>query len=154
MAARSGWFDAFPSRLGQRWLLAGCVLGPITWGMLIGCGGALHGHIARYNGGMYWQSVASALWGTAVGMALCIGLLTLFRDRCNRQTPLVKFCADNAFAVYVTHAPITIALSLAVKSVHLFPLAKFFAMDILGLTFCFLCAGLVIRKIPLLKTIL
>ncbi len=124
LAARSGWFDAFPARLGWRWLFGGCVLGAITWALLIVYGGALHGLIYRYNGGRYWQSAATALWGTAVGMALCIGLLTLFRERFNRQSPPVKFCADNAFAVYVTHAPLTIALSLALQSWPASPAAQ------------------------------
>jgi len=154
LAARSGWFDAFPAQMGRRWLLAGTLLGTVAWGVLIAAGGAMQGHIAWYNGGMHWQSAATALWGTAVGMALSIGLLIFFREHCNRQPPLLKFCADNAFAVYVTHAPIIVALSLAMNSVSLPPLLKFFAMDILGIVVCFLCAGLVIRKIPLLKAVL
>jgi len=42
---------------------------------------------------------------------MCLGLLTLFRDRFNRQGAVARFLSANAFAVYVFHAPVLIALA-------------------------------------------
>jgi hypothetical protein len=69
-------------------------------------GGGAHGNFNPYAGGLSWQSAAYCTWESLFCVGTCLGLLTWFRERFNRQEALARFLSDNAFAVYVFHAPI------------------------------------------------
>jgi predicted nucleotidyltransferase len=71
----------------------------------------------------------------------------------NTQGRLVKPLSDGAFAVYVFHAPIIIAITQLFRPVPWLPGFKFFAMVAVCLPVCFGAAYL-LKKVPLLKKVL
>jgi surface polysaccharide O-acyltransferase-like enzyme len=153
-ARRNDWFARIPARFAMPWFLAAMSLGPVLWFAMILTGGALSGHTDAYAGGLHWQNAAYALWESFFCVGTCLALLTGFRKHFNRQPPLARLLSANAFAVYVFHAPVLVALALAFRSLHAAPLPKFLILTLSGLTCTFLLAHLLIQKIPALRRVM
>jgi surface polysaccharide O-acyltransferase-like enzyme len=143
-----------PETLGLFWLKLALVAGPLFWVGMMAAGGAINGDFEPYKGGWHWQSAAYSLWESFFCVSACLGLLVVFRKHCNSQGRLARFLSDNAFAVYVFHAPIVIALSLAMRGLALHPLLKFVLLSMAGLTASYLVSSLVVRRIPGLRRVL
>jgi peptidoglycan/LPS O-acetylase OafA/YrhL len=62
-------------------------------------------------------------------MALCTGLLVLFRERINHGGRISKVLAENSFGIYFLHAPVVVAVTLAFGWLTLPPIAKAVVMD-------------------------
>jgi surface polysaccharide O-acyltransferase-like enzyme len=88
------------------------------------------------------------------GTGISLGLLGLFRARFNQQGRRAKFFSDNAFAVYVFHPPILIAITLGMTGLHWLPALKFVLATVLCIAASFALSAGVFRKIPGLKKIL
>ncbi|MBU6399570.1 MAG: acyltransferase family protein [Verrucomicrobia bacterium] len=153
-AYRADWLQRIPQDFGQRWFAVAMLGGPLGWALLLIGGGALSGGFARYAGGLTWQSAAYSFWESFFCLGVCLGLLVYFRDEFNQQGRLTRFLSANAFTVYVFHAPILIALSLALRDWHGQALAKFGLLAALSLVASFLVSHLALRRIPLLKAVL
>ncbi len=52
-------------------------------------------------GGWQWQAAGYALLESFFGVGMSIGLLALFKEKCNQQRRFWQTLADNSFAVYV-----------------------------------------------------
>lgn len=115
--------------------------------------GALRGDLEVFFGGVSWQSAVYALWESFVSISMSIGLIALFKEKYNKQNKLISTMTDNAFSVYVFHAPIIIALSLLFAPVNIIPFVKFVILTIISIPLCFLFTNF-IRKIPFLRKIL
>lgn len=152
-AYRNNWFSSISYRFGHKWLLAALLGGIIPWTIIMVGGGALSGHYV-YKGGMNWQSAAFALWESFISVSMAIGLITLFREKFNRQNKLVKILSDNSFSVYVFHTPIIISISLLLKGIVLPPLPKCLLLIIICVPVCFAVSHLLIKRVPLLKKVL
>lgn len=77
----------------------------------------------------------------------------LFRDRAKERGAFSKFLSENAFGVYVFHAPILVAVSLfLLKPWGAHPLAKWEAVALILLPLAFAVVFL-LRKIPGLKRV-
>ncbi|HEY1926237.1 MAG TPA: acyltransferase family protein [Caulobacteraceae bacterium] len=155
VAARRGrWLE----RIGDRFaiLTAGaCVGGALAmWLPLLLLGGALEGRQPDYAGGAHWQSAALSVWEALVCVGMSFGVLALFRSRLGRQRAFSKFMSDNAFAVYVIHPPILVALALALAPLAASPIAKFVLLWVTGLVVCFGLAAPLARRVPRLGAIL
>lgn len=111
------------------------------------------GDYTLYNGGGTWQSAVFALWESFTAVAMCAGLLVLFREYFNTQNRLTKTLSSSAFAVYVFHTPVIVAITLLFLPVEWSPFVKFVVMIPICLPVCFAISyGL--KKIPLIKKIL
>ncbi|HLX67872.1 MAG TPA: acyltransferase family protein [Puia sp.] len=153
LAYRQGWLSALPATLSRRWGLTGLLGGLVLWLLLIALGGATKTTVP-YDGGWHWQSLGMGLLESLAGTGISLGLLGLFRLHFNRQGRWAKFFSDNAFAVYVFHTPILIAITLGMTGLHWLPLGKFVLATVLCIAASYaLCAG-VFRRIPGLKKIL
>jgi len=105
-------------------------------------------------GGFYWQSFGLSVWESMVGVSVSIFLIVLFREKFNHQGVLARFLSINAFAVYVFHPPILIAIARMMGSLQVHPLIKFPLLTSLSIVASFTLCEFVFRKIPVLKTIL
>ena len=93
---------------------------------------------------------------------MSLGLIALYRQRFNRQGRSAKFLSDNAFAVYLFHPPVIIALAILLHPVAAPPLITNSAVRPAcceTLTACaavmtFALSALVFRRIPVLNRIL
>ena len=149
-SSRSGFLSAVPRRFGMLWFRLALYAGIPGWLALMAFGGALSGNESVYGGGLYWQAAAFALWEAFFCVGICLGLLVLFRERRNVRSRFDGFLSENAFGVYVFHAPIVVAVSLAAATLALYPLAKALLVAAVALPSTFLFAALV-RQVPGLK---
>jgi len=154
VARRRNWLLRIPHDFGVFWFRLALLVGPPLWLAMILGGGAKSGNWSRYTGGLHWQSAAWCLWESFFCVGVCLGLLVVFRDRFNREGPLARFLSENAFAVYVFHPPILIALSLALHGLALGLLWKFLFLSGASLVICFLTSHYVLRRVPALRRIL
>ncbi|MBC8061004.1 MAG: acyltransferase family protein [Clostridiaceae bacterium] len=149
-AYRKNLFSRIDYKFGNRCLFCGLLLGFITWLPIMALGGTNQ----AFNGGLSLVAAAYAIWESFVAVAMSVGLITLFREKYNHQSKLVKVLSDNSFAVYVFHAPIIIAASQLIKTVTLPPIIKFLILCITCLPICFIFTHIVIKRIPLLKKVM
>jgi fucose 4-O-acetylase-like acetyltransferase len=152
-AGERGWLDDFPKRRGLRWFAFALGFGLVSWaGLMIG-GGALQGDIPM-NGGLYWQSFAYAFWEAFVAIGLSVGMVVFFRRFLNQDNRLTRLLASNAFAVYMFHAPVLTAISLALAGWQAPLLLKHLSVLLLAYAATLLLSWLVLRRIPGLKDVL
>lgn len=154
LAARGRWLLKLNSSSGIRWLMIVLPAGFVAWFIILKEGGAFSGKGSDYSGGWHWQSICINLWESFTCVAMCYGLLVIFREVFNRQGLLAKFMSDNAFSVYVFHPPIVILAARMLQSLMLPPLVKFLTLTCIGAVMSFVLGAIVFRRIPLLPRIL
>ena len=154
LAYRGDWLRQFTVATGNYWLRAALIGGMALWLGNIVLGGALQGEFAAYQGGWHWQSLIECCREQLAGVGLSLFLLVWFRERFNRQGAVARFFSANAFAVYVFHAPVLIALGKCLTRWHGPLLVKFVALTALAVGLTYLLSALVLRRTPLLKKIL
>lgn len=84
---------------------------------------------------------------------MIIGLLVLFRRRCNRPSASARALSAGSYAVYIIHAPVLVFLSLALRPLSLHSLIKFAVLGLVAVPLCF-SMGLAIRRLPPARRIL
>jgi glucan biosynthesis protein C len=154
LAYRRSWLTTLPRQTGLFWGRAGFFGGLLLWFGLLITGGALKGQTSVYGGGLHWQSMGLCILESMAGVGISLCCLVLFRDKFNRQGRAARFFSANAFAVYVFHAPVLIAISLGMAGLHWPPLVKFVLLTALSIVATYSICALLIRRIPLLKKIL
>jgi hypothetical protein len=125
IASRKNWLVRIPYSFGMIWFKAALIGGSIFWLAIQILGGGLSGDFAKYEGGVYWQSAAYALWESFFCVGICLGLIVISRQSFNVQGTFKKFMSDNYFSVYVFHPPILILVTLALREFAWHPIVKF-----------------------------
>jgi len=154
LTARRQWLLKFSFRAGIRWLTVILPVGFAAWLMIVVCGGALEGHGRAYSGGWYWQSAAMNVWESFTCIALCFGLLVLYRERFNSQPRVAKLLSDNAFSVYVFHPVFVIAVARALHGIPWHPMVKFVLLTTAAALLSLVASAAVFRRVPMLRSIL
>ncbi len=145
LASRRDWLADMPDAAGGRGLgiaLASLVLLPIA---LIG--------LPAFTGGPNWQAALYAIWEAAFCVGMIVGLLPTFRRRFGHQGLLGRFLSQQAYAVYVIHAPLLVGVAYALRAVEVYPLLKFVLATAVAIPLCFGAAFLV-RILPYARRIL
>ena len=140
-AARGGWLAELSFSSAMRWLAVVLPVGFAVWFALV----------TRHP---RWEAAAFSAWESFTCVAICLGLIVLFRDRFNSQGPVSRFLSDNAFSVYVFHPPIVILGARMLHGVAWHPLLKFATLTVIGVVVSFALSAAVFRRIPLLRAIL
>ncbi|MEO7598486.1 MAG: acyltransferase family protein [Opitutus sp.] len=151
MAARRGWLLALAgspqaARAGSIALIGG----PIVLLALMFIGGQ-NGH-EPFTGGWHWQAWAHAFWEQCTGVGLSLGLMSVLSRHLNRDGPCLHWLSDRAFAVYVLHAPVLIALMMMFRVLPQNPYALAALLTVVGLVMSYSLAD-VVRRIPGLRGI-
>jgi glucans biosynthesis protein C len=154
VAYRNNWFVRLPKRLGYGLLIGAAILSPIVWSMLLVLGGGLQNGVAAYVGGWRWQSAGYALWESLFCMAMCAGLLVLYREHFNGRGRVSKLMSDNSFGIYFVHPPVVVAVSQMLVRLTLPPLAKWLMMAPLAFLATLAVVHLALRRMPLLRRII
>jgi glucans biosynthesis protein C len=154
MAYKRSWLATLSRKTGLFWGRVALIGGLVLWIALLVVGGAFNGQAAAYKGGLHWQSLGLCIWESLTGLGLSLYCLILFRSRFNRQGRLAYFFSVNAFAVYVFHPPVLIAISLGIAGWHWPPLVKFALLTFLSIGVTYNLCAWVFRKIPIVKKIL
>ncbi len=145
IAYRRNWLLNLPASTGRFWLRVAVAI-ILLFVPLALAGGALESD-RPFKGGWHWQALAYAWWESYLCLAMCIGLIYLFRRYGDRQGRLARFLSPNAYAAYVVHGPVITAVALAMRDLALYPLLKFVLAVLVALPLSFGLSSL-IRKIP------
>lgn len=153
-ASRQDWMRTVGDRFA--WITAAICVGAamLMWLPLLLLGGALAGHQAAYAGGPTWQAAALSLWEALICIGMSFGVLAGFRAWLPTQGRIVRFLSDNAFAVYVIHPPILVAIALVLAPVAMAPLTKFALLWALSAVVCFGAAAPLARRVPVIGRVL
>jgi surface polysaccharide O-acyltransferase-like enzyme len=146
---KQGIFGKIEYQKAIRWLIISVAVGVPVWLLIIIFGGPLKGSML-IEGGLNWPAFCYALWESFFCVTFTFSLTGIFLHRFNRQNTLQHFLSDNAFGVFVFHAPVLIGLSLLLKGMILPPVLKFLLVFVLAVTAAFLVSWL-IRRIPPLR---
>ncbi len=152
-AARHGWL--LPLAASSRARTAGwlaLVGGPLALLALLATG-MRNAPKEAFFGGWHGPAFGLAVWEQLTGLGLALGALALFSRRLNADTPVGRWLGDRAFAVYVLHAPVLVALAMLFRKLpyHLYGLMAL--LTLIGLAISYVFADLA-RRIPGLRAIL
>jgi glucans biosynthesis protein C len=153
-AYRGRWFDRVSEANAMRWSLVALSLSVPVLAVLVFMGGALQHDTSQYGGGFNLVSAGKSLWEALVCVGMAFGLIGLYRRCFDRQGQMAKFLSDNAFAVYLFHPPVLIALALLLHPLELPALAKAALLTVGTAVATFTLSALVFRRLPILNRIL
>jgi len=145
VAYHNNWMDAVTPEMGKRWFIAANVLILVGLPLLFMLG--MHGGEESFGGGLHWQSLGLALWEQFTGFSLIIGLTGIFKKYFNTQGKTAGRLSGLAYAVFIIHAPVIVALSVALRDWEVYPPLKFIALAPPALMACFLLAWAV-KQVP------
>lgn len=156
LSARGGWLRPLAeSTLARRAGWIALIAGPIAMIAVMVFGGPPADDERPYSGGWFWQAGALAAWEQLAGLGLALGAMSFFVRRVNRESRAWSWLSDRAFAVYVLHAPVLIALTLALRPLEAaLPVSALIAvLTVLGLAGSLLAAEIA-RRVPGLRRVL
>jgi glucans biosynthesis protein C len=162
-AYRTNFLEGITSATGKKWLLAGLIIGSVGWLTMKWISGLYdfsthtinpNTGSGSFGGGISWKSFSFALWESFVAVSMTIGLLALFRDKFNYCNSFTQKLSDSAFAVYMFHPPIIIAVTLAMQTLAILPVFKWATASLISVPLCFLLAYYFLLRAPLLNKIL
>lgn len=154
IAYRNNWFENLPRRLGYRMLVGAVIISPPVLVSVIVGGGFSERGLAPYVGGWQWPSAAYAVWEQLACVALCSGLIVLFRERFNSSSRISKALAADSFGVYFLHPPVVVAVTLIFGWLTLPPIPKALVVAPIACLSVVVLVHFVARRMPLLKRIL
>lgn len=154
-AGKQGWLEALATSRQTRmagWL--GIVGGPVVMALvaLIGKPPAEHGP-NFYAGGWNMRAFAYATWEQFAGLGIAPGLMNWFYRRWNFAGRVATWLSNRAFAVYVLHPPVLVALTPLVRPAAVNPFVGVALLTVTGLVASFGVADLA-RRVPGLRNIL
>jgi surface polysaccharide O-acyltransferase-like enzyme len=144
-------FEEITFRDGKKWLFISIGLGIPAWLLIIFFGGPING-IMLIEGGMNWPALFYAMWESFFCVTFIIALVGFFKHKVNISGKLQQFLSDNAFGVFVFHAPVLIGISMLLKDLSLHPILKFLLVSVLAVSASFGVAW-IIRQVPVLRKI-
>jgi peptidoglycan/LPS O-acetylase OafA/YrhL len=127
------------------WVAA--ILGPIAMTAVVA---AALPNFQRVDGGWNPYALGMALWEQVTGVALAVGTMAFAFRHWNHQTAWSKWLSDRAFGVYVVHAPVLTAITVALQPHRVDLYTMILVTTVLALVGSFVLADL-LRRIPGLR---
>lgn len=147
VAYRRDWLSRLPTATGMVWLWVGLGAAALPYAAtILGMLTPVDVDLGT-DGGLSLVALVSSAIESLIAVGLSVGLLTLFRDRWNRQGPLARELAPASYAVYIIHVFPVVVLQVALAEAPLAPLAKFGIVALLALPLCF-ALGYGLRRLP------
>jgi hypothetical protein len=100
-----------------------------------------------FEGGWNPYALYYALWDPLVAWGIILGLLYAARRYWSRPTSLTRWLSSNAYAAYIVHPPVVVALSLAAARWDWSPMGKFVVVGAFAAAGSFL-VGAGLRTVP------
>jgi len=155
LAGQQGWLEALAKSHRARlagWI--GIVGGPLLLAALAVLGGPPPEDGSNpYGGGWNLRALGYAAWEQSAGLAIALGVLAWFYRRGNATGRMAKWLSERAFAVYLFHAPVLVALTPLIRPVAIHPFVGAALLTATGLIGSFLVADWA-RRLPGLRAIL
>jgi glucan biosynthesis protein C len=136
IAARRGWLAGLSGTVGRVGFATATVAAVALVLVLVSTGDAILGQAT-------WPSLVTASCEQALAVGIVLGLLVLFRERLDHQGSRRRFLSAHAYAVYVIHPVVLVALGYALSGVQAPAVAKFALLAVLAVPLCWVMALLV-----------
>ncbi|MEV4530899.1 acyltransferase [Streptosporangium sp. NPDC049304] len=140
VAARRGWLEGLSRTAGRAGFAVAAVAAVVLVLCLIFAGEGILGHGTP-------ASLIAATCESVLAVGVILGLLVLFRERLGHQGRRRRFLSAHAYAVYVIHPVVLVALGHALRDVQAPAVAKAALLTALALPLCWATAYLV-RALP------
>ncbi|MFF5112030.1 acyltransferase [Streptosporangium sp. NPDC000509] len=140
VAARRGWLEGLSRTAGRVGFAVAAVAAVVLVLCLIFAGEGILGHGTP-------ASLIAATCESVLAVGVILGLLVLFRERFGHQGRRRRFLSAHAYAVYVIHPVVLVALGYALRDVQAPAVAKAALLTALALPLCWATAYLV-RALP------
>ena len=105
------------------------------------------------SGGWSLPAAVYAFWEPLVAWGLILALLQAFERRFASLGPIWTALTRRAYAIYIIHPPVLVAIALAWRGVPAPPLVKFALTGMATCLACFWLAGLLLR-VPAVRRII
>lgn len=155
VAGRHGWLEELATSRRARiagWL--GCVGGPLVLMIIaVAAGPPPQNGPDPYAGGWNFRAFALAAWEQFAGLGLALGSMAWFHARCNSAGRVTTWFSERAFAVYLLHALLLVALTPLLRPAAINPFVGAVLLTVTGLAASFAVAD-VARRVPGLRKIL
>jgi peptidoglycan/LPS O-acetylase OafA/YrhL len=150
--APGGWLGAVPDGRRLVWLWVAVLALPIFPAVVL-----LAPHVAglRGNSSGGWNVPAAvyAFWEPFVAWGFILALVQAFQRRFQGLGPVWAALARRAFAIYIIHPPVLVAVALAWRGVAWPQLIKFALTGTVTCVLCFWLAGMLLRVQPIRRLI-
>lgn len=113
-AWQKNWLSRLTWKQARGWLIVSVMVMP---GLLIVAVlmGALSGKPFNSDGGLGLPAILYAFWEPFVAWGIIAWYLVWFRDHANKSSGLWEYLAARAFAVYILHAPVLVAVGVLLR---------------------------------------
>ena len=140
--ARERWLDHIEADIAKKWMVICLITIPLLfiYGIV---SGAIQGAPFNTNGGWTLPALAYAFWEPFVAWGLILGMLWRFRVAPN-PSPYWQNWSPRAFAAYIIHPPIVVAMGLLLSNLALPNSVKFVIAGISAIVLSFGLARLIL----------
>ena len=142
--ASARWLDAAPDGQRRLWLRVAWVALPVLPLVVL-----LAPYVPAFqgdtSGGWNVQAAVYANWEPFVAWGFILGLLHAFERRFATLGPVWSALARRAYAIYIIHPPVLVAIALAWRDIEAPHLVKFAVTGAATCLACFWLAGLLLR---------
>ncbi len=152
VASRHRWLDRLERAQARRWLWISLACMPLLF-ISAALSGALAGKSVNFNGGLSLPAVVYAFWEPFVAWGLIAWLLVVFRAKFNSPSPTWHPWASQAYGAFIIHAPVLVAISVALSGWSAPALLKFVVVGVASIIVSFAATGIVL-KLPLARKVL
>jgi glucans biosynthesis protein C len=154
MAYRRGWANKITDAIGWQWtivtLAASCL-----YAFFVVSAWSSNMSLSFLRGGLSGKTLIATCVETVIAVGSSISLPYLFSKFFNGRPDLIKKMSQDAYAVFVFHSPIIVAISCFMQGKLLgYPFVKVVFVFVAGIALSFLICHFVIRKLPFAKRIL
>ena len=152
IAASPHWLERIPDRQRRLWLNVAWLALPILPAVVL-----LAPHVPALQGaaegGWNIQALVYAFWEPLVAWGFILALLQAYQRRFAALGPIWSALARRAYAMYIIHPPVLVAIALAWRDVAAPHLVKFVLTGAATCLACFWIAGLLLRAPWLRKVV-
>ncbi len=152
LAYRGNWLERLDGQLlgSWRWVAVGCAA---ALPVLFMAGGAAEGRFEAFTSGFAWQALALTLWVGLTCVSFSLVLILGLRERHAEPGLAEREISGSAFAAFLIHPLVLIAITTSLTTWSAAPLFKFLVASALAITGSF-ALGWLLRKIPGMRKIL
>jgi surface polysaccharide O-acyltransferase-like enzyme len=150
--ASSSWLSTVPARQARIWGIVAWCAGPILPALFL-----LAPHIpalaGNFSGGWNLPALVYAFWEPLIAWGIILALLRSFSRRFHTLGPIWTKLTRRAYAIYVIHPPVLVAISLAWRTIAAPHLLKFAVTGSVTCIACYLLAGAILQLPPLRRVL-
>jgi peptidoglycan/LPS O-acetylase OafA/YrhL len=145
-AAGPRWLEQIDRHAALPWAWLSVVVIPVLF-VVAALSGGLAGRPVNFNCGLSLPAITYAFWEPFVAWGVIAGLLWQFRMRFNGPSAAWQAWGDRAYGAFIVHAPVIVALAIALRGWEAPALLKFIVVATSGVVLSFVLAGL-LRRLP------